>query len=161
VRTTPDPPADRTTVPEIASHLRLVLTRTARRLRTETSAGLGPSLGAALATIERFGPLSPSELADREGIRRPSATRVVARLEEEGLIERRPDPADGRSFRVALTADGVAYVAEVRSRKDAFLAQRLEALSAEDRATLDRAADLLERLLEDPAGGPRPEDPAA
>ena len=137
-------------MPEVAAHLRLSITRAARRLRTEASGGLGPSLGAALATVERWGPLTPSELADREGIRRPSATRLVARLEEEGLVAREPDPTDGRSFRVSLTPEGAAHIQEVRSRKDAFLARRLEALSPEDRATLDRASDLLERLLEDP-----------
>ena len=141
------PPREGT--PEIAVHLRLVITRTARRLRTEASAGLGPSLGAALATIERFGPLTPSEVADREGIQRPSATRLVARLEEEGLVVRQRDPHDGRSFRVAATEAGAAHLAEVRSRKDAFLAERIAVLDPEERAVLDRAADLLERLLED------------
>jgi DNA-binding MarR family transcriptional regulator len=135
--------------PEIAAHLRLVITRTARRLRTEASAGLGPSLGAALATIDRFGPLTPSEVAEREGIQRPSATRLVARLEEEGLVGREKDPHDGRSFRVAATPAGVEHLREVRSRKDAFLAERIDALDPEERAVLDRAADLLERLLED------------
>lgn len=144
--------APRASVPEVAAHLRLVVTRTARRLRTEASGGLGPSLGAALATVERWGPLTPSELAEREGIRRPSATRIVARLEEEGFVARERDPDDGRSFRVALTAAGVDHIRDVRSRKDAFLARRLETLSPEDRATLDRASDLLERLLEDAPG---------
>lgn len=123
----------------------------ARRLRTEAGAGLGPSLGAALATVGQHGPLTPSEIADREGIRRPSATRIVARLEEEGFVSRTPDPDDGRSFRVEITEAGVAHILEVRSRKDAFLAQRIAALPPEDREVLDRAADLLERLLEDPA----------
>ncbi|CAB4909004.1 unannotated protein [freshwater metagenome] len=150
MRTTTTDAPDRSSVPEVAAHLRLVITRTARRLRTEASAGLGPSLGAALATVERWGPLSPSELADREGIRRPSATRIVARLEEEGLVAREPDPDDGRSFRVTLTPEGADHIRDVRSRKDAFLARRLERLTPEDRATLDRASDLLERLLEDP-----------
>ncbi|MEV4421073.1 MarR family transcriptional regulator [Patulibacter sp. NPDC049589] len=150
MRTTPSPGDLRTSVPEIAAHLRLVITRTARRLRAEAGAELGPSLGAALATVERFGPLSPSELASREGIRRPSATRLVARLEEEGLVGREPDPEDGRSFRVSLTDAGVEHIRDVRSRKDAFLSRRLEELSDEDRATLDRASDLLEQLLEDP-----------
>ena len=150
-----DPPstdAPRDSVPEVAAHLRLVVTRTARRLRTEASGGLGPSLGAALATVERWGPLTPSELAEREGIRRPSATRIVARLEEEGFVARERDPDDGRSFRVALTAAGAEHIRDVRSRKDAFLARRLEALPPEDRATLDRASDLLGRLIDDAPG---------
>lgn len=154
------PSADsRASVPEVAAHLRLVVTRMARRLRTEAGTGLGPSLGAALATVERFGPLSPSELADREGIRRPSATRLVAKLEEGGYVTREPDPDDGRSFRVSLSVVGAEHIRDVRSRKDAFLTRRLQELSAEDRATLDRASDLLERLLEDHPGDRR--DPRA
>jgi hypothetical protein len=69
--TSPAPP--RTDTASIAAHLRLVVVRAARRLRTEASSGLGPSLGAALATIDRFGPLTPSDVAEREAIRRPSA----------------------------------------------------------------------------------------
>jgi DNA-binding MarR family transcriptional regulator len=149
VRTT-SPAPTREGTSEIAAHLRLVITRAARRLRTEASAGLGPSLGAALATIERFGPLTPSEVAEREGIQRPSATRLVARLEEAGLVARQKDPHDGRSFRVAATDAGAAHLREVRSRKDAFLAERIAALHPDERAVLDHAADLLERLLEDP-----------
>jgi len=127
-----------------------VIARTARWLRHESIedvALLGPTLGAALATIERHGPLSPSELAERERVRRPSATKIVARLEEEGLVVRTPDPHDGRSCRVAVTEAGSAHLHEVRSRKDHVLAQRLEGLSAADRRTLDEAAEILERLL--------------
>jgi DNA-binding MarR family transcriptional regulator len=104
---------------------------------------------AALATIERHGPLTPSELAARERIQRPTATRLVARLEEDGLIARTADPVDRRSFLIALTPEGEALLREVRTRKDAFLAERLRRLSPEDRATLNRAADLLEDLLQD------------
>ena len=60
--------------------------RTARRLRQEAGGELSPSLTAALSTVERHGPLTPSEVAARERIQRPTATRVLARLEEEGLI---------------------------------------------------------------------------
>jgi DNA-binding MarR family transcriptional regulator len=148
---TSSPLPPRTDTAEIAAHLRLVVVRAARRLRTEANGGLGPSLGAALATIDRFGPLTPSGVAEREAIQRPSATRLIARLEEEGLVSREPDPADGRSSLVAVTPAGAAHLAAVRSRKDAFLADRLDGLDPDDRATLDRAADILERLLEDRA----------
>jgi DNA-binding MarR family transcriptional regulator len=135
---------------DLAARLRLGITRTARRLRQEAGGSLSPSQIAALATIERHGPLTPSELAQRERVQRPTVTRVLARLEEAGLAQRAGDPADRRSSLVTITADGRELLAAQRTRKDAYLARRLEALDAADRATLERAAELLERLLEDP-----------
>jgi DNA-binding MarR family transcriptional regulator len=134
---------------DLASHLRLTIARTARRLRQEGGTELSPSMTAALATIERHGPMTPSELATRERIQRPTATRVIARLEEMGLIGRTPDPQDRRSSLVSVTPDATALMAEQRTRKTAFLAERLERLGAEDRAALERAADVLERMLEE------------
>jgi DNA-binding MarR family transcriptional regulator len=132
---------------DLVVRLRLVIARTARRLRQEAGEDLSPSQAAALATIERHGPLTPSELADRERVKRPTATRVIARLEASGLVDRTRDPQDGRSSLVALTPAGRALVARVRTRKDAYLARRLRELDAEERATLDRAAAILERVL--------------
>lgn len=132
---------------ELASRLRFALARSARRLRQEAGTGLSSSLTAALATIERGGPMTPSELADAERVRRPTITRVLARLEEEGLITRTPDPADRRSTLVAVTAAGSALLADGRTRKDAFLSEQLDGLSAADRETLARAAAILEDLL--------------
>jgi DNA-binding MarR family transcriptional regulator len=144
VRTTSPP-----TLAAQADRLRLVLARTARRLRQEAGTDLGPSLVAALGTVERRGPLTPSEVAAHERIQRPTATRLIARLEEQGLIERTAAPGDARSCLLSITPAGAAALAEIRTRKDAFLAQRLRILPAEDRATLARAADLLEELLQD------------
>jgi Transcriptional regulators len=135
--------------PPLAARLRLAIARTARRLRQEAGGGLSPTLTSALATVDRHGPLTPSELAARERIQRPTATRLVAKLEGDGLIARTADPVDGRSFLVALTPEGKTLLHELRTRKDAFLAERLRKLPAEDRATLARAAELLEGLLED------------
>jgi DNA-binding MarR family transcriptional regulator len=137
-----------TSPPDLATRLRLAVTRTARRLRQEGTVGFSPSQGAMLATIERHGPLTPSELAQRERVQRPTVTRMLGRLEEDGIVQRAADPADGRSFLVSLTPHGRELLGEVRSRKDAYLAQRLQALSDEERAALDRAADVLEHLLE-------------
>jgi DNA-binding MarR family transcriptional regulator len=136
---------------DLAVRLRLVVARTARRLRQEAGGELTPSQAAALATIDRHGPLTPSELADRERVRRPTATRVIAVLEQAGLIDRAPDPYDRRSCLVAVSADGRELLAGMRTRKNAYLAQRLRALSSEERATLDRAAAILERVLEEDA----------
>jgi DNA-binding MarR family transcriptional regulator len=132
----------------LAAQLRLVITRTARRLRQEAASDLGPSQTAALATIERHGPLTPSELARIERIQRPTATRIVARLEEAGLVERVADPADGRSFTVSATAEARTLMNRLRTRKNAYLARRLRSLEEQDLATLDRAAEILEDLLE-------------
>jgi DNA-binding MarR family transcriptional regulator len=134
---------------DLATRLRLAVTRTARRLRQEAGGELSPTLAAALATVARHGPLTPSELATRERIQRPTATKLLAKLEAPGLVARTADPADGRSSLLAITPAGAALLAETRTRKDAYLARRLRSLSAEDRATLRRASDILERLLED------------
>src|SRR5213595_1691919 len=140
------------TAPHLASRLRLAVARTARRLRQEAGGGLSPTLSAALASIESHGPLTPSELADRERIKRPTATRLIGTLEDGGHVTRTSDPSDRRSSLIAVTPEGRELMRTLRTRKDAYLAQRLRKLSAEDRETLDRAAHVLERLLEeDPA----------
>jgi DNA-binding MarR family transcriptional regulator len=118
-------------------------------MRQEAGQELSPSLTTALATVERHGPLTPSELAARERIQRPTATRVLARLEDEGLIARTPDPQDRRSALVSITPAGSDLLADLRTRKTLFLARRLETLSPEERATLGRAANILERMLEE------------
>jgi DNA-binding MarR family transcriptional regulator len=135
---------------ELATRLRLALARSARRLRQEAGTDLSPSQTAALAVIERSGPLTPTELAARERIQRPTVTRLLGRLEEAGLVDRAADPADRRSSLVTITPAGRELLAAARTRKDAFLSARLDALDAEDRATLERAAALLERMLEEP-----------
>ena len=137
-----------TSDPELASRLRFALARTARRLRQEAGTGLSPSLTAALATVERCGPLTPSELADAERVRRPTVTRMLGHLEDEGLITRTPDPADRRSTLIAITPAGAALLAAARTRKDVFLSERLDGLSPADRETLARAAAILEGMLE-------------
>jgi DNA-binding MarR family transcriptional regulator len=138
---------------DLAVRLRLAIARTARRLRQEAGGELSPSQTTALATIDRHGPLTPSELAVRERIQRPTVTRIVARLEEAGRVRRTRDPQDGRSSLVALTPAGRELLARGRTRKDAYLARRLRELDAEERATLQRAAAILERLLEEEGRG--------
>jgi DNA-binding MarR family transcriptional regulator len=134
---------------DLAVRLRLAIARTARRLRQEAGAELSPSKTAALSTIDRHGPLTPSELAARERIQRPTVTRLVAGLEEDGLVQRTRDPQDRRSSLVALSPAGRELLARGRTRKDAYLARRLRELDADERATLQRAAAILERLLEE------------
>ncbi|HEX5147338.1 MAG TPA: MarR family transcriptional regulator [Conexibacter sp.] len=124
----------------------------ARRLRQESGTGTetSPTLTAALATIEREGPLTPSALAAHERIQRPTATRAVARLEAAELVTRTADPADGRVSHVGITPAGRALLKRIRSRKNQYLAQRLRDLTPAERETLAQAAALLERLLAQP-----------
>jgi DNA-binding MarR family transcriptional regulator len=136
---------------DLASRLRIAVVRTHRRLRQEAGGELSPTLLAALGTVSRHGPLTPSELAQRERVQRPTATRLLARLEAPGYVTRTPDPQDGRSSLVAISPSGRALLDDLRHRKDAFLARRLRGLSTEERATLRRAAAILERVLEDGA----------
>src|SRR5919198_4811324 len=138
--TTPGTRVDQGDLSGLAAHLRLVITRTARRLRQQGGTDLGPSQLSALASVERHGPLTPSELARIERIQRPSATRIVSRLEDAGLVERVADPADGRSFTVSATAEGAALMNKLRTRKNAYLARRLRGLGSEELEALARAA---------------------
>ena len=133
---------------EVASHLRITIARVARRLRQEAGGDLTAAQTAALATVERHGPLTPSELADIERVRRPSATRIIARLADAGLVERAGDPSDGRVSLVSITKAGSAELKRLRTRKNAYLARRLRELDAPDVQALERAAEVLERMLE-------------
>ncbi|HSS32817.1 MAG TPA: MarR family transcriptional regulator [Solirubrobacterales bacterium] len=138
-----------------AAKLRMALVRTARRLRQEAageSSGLTPTSVAALATVERHGPLTPSELAAIERVQRPTMTRTLGCLEREGLVDRTPDPTDGRSSLVAINAAGRERLRRLRGRKNAYLARRMRELSADEVETLERAAEILDRMRE---GEPR------
>lgn len=137
-------------VAETAARLRLAIVRTARRMRQEAGE-LSPTLTAALASIDRLGPMTPSELADAERVKRPTATRIAATLERDGLIERVTDPADKRSCFLSATPEGRAMMTRVRKRKDAYLSKRIRPMEDGDIETLERAAAVLERMLEDPA----------
>jgi DNA-binding MarR family transcriptional regulator len=140
-----------TVATDLSPRLRLAITRTARRLRQEADAGLSPSLTAALATLERHGPLTPSRLAEIERIQRPTVTRLLATLEKDGLVEREADPDDGRVSHVGITKEGRALVKKLRSRKNAYLSKRLRNLDDHELETLERATAILERILEEPA----------
>jgi DNA-binding MarR family transcriptional regulator len=157
IQKSPDPQLDPTLsgssdLTELAARLRMAIVRAARRLRQE-AAGEGteltPTAGSALAAVERHGPVTPSELARIERIKRPTATRILRVLEEAGLVDRAPDPADGRSALVSANAAGRERLRRLRGRKNAFLARRMRDLSDDDVETLDRAAGILERLLEE------------
>ena len=148
-----------TPLTDSAARLRMAIVRTARRLRQEAAAGGGaeltPTAASALATVERHGPLTPSELAEIERVQRPTATRTLRGLSEAGLVDRAPDPDDGRSALVSVNAAGRERLRRLRGRKNAYLARRMRDLSAADRETLERAAAILEQVLEQPRAARR------
>jgi len=131
---------------EMAARLRLSATRLARQLRQQASSGLTPSQLSAIATISNRGPLTLGALAEHERVAPPSITRVVAKLEEEGLVVREVDAVDRRISRVATTAAGESLLAQSRKRKNAWLAARLRELDPEQQAQLHAALDVLDAL---------------
>ena len=147
---------DRTQTPlrpaELAATLRVALWRAVRRMRHESGAELSPTLHAALGSVEAHGPITAGQLAAHEHVRKPTMTRTIRELVDRDLIERLPDPLDGRVTWLHVTPAGVTLLRSARRRTDAYLAQRLKKLSAQDRETLARAAEVLERLAEQEDG---------
>lgn len=139
------PQPSETDLADLAAHLRVATARLARRLRQESS-DLPPTLDAALATIFREGPLTLGALADHEQIARPSATRVVKKLEGRGLVERRTDEEDRRVVWVELTPAGRRHVEATRQRRTAWLAKELGRLPEADVRRLAAALGVLESL---------------
>lgn len=142
---------------ELVARLRLAVGRLARRLRQETGGEISASQLSALASVDRLGPLTLGELAAVERVRPPTTTRVVANLEELGLVVRRPDPRDRRVARVETSEAGRRFLERSRLQKDAFLAERMAALSRDELRAVAPAVEVLERLLEEslPPDGPR------
>lgn len=131
----------------LASALRVSLARLNRRLRRQAAVHtLTPTQFATLAAVERHSGITPGELAELEKVQPPSMTRVIAALEERGLVARSPHPTDRRQVTVSVTEAAEKLLKEERRRKEAWLTQRLKELSPEERAILRQAAPLLEKL---------------
>ncbi|MEY9844293.1 MFS family permease/DNA-binding MarR family transcriptional regulator [Streptacidiphilus sp. BW17] len=134
------------------TRLRLAIARLYRQMaQASHSQDLNLSQLSALARIEEHGPLRLGELASREGVAAPSMTRTLTALSYGGLIERRPDPDDRRSFLVTATPQGLALLARLRQERSELLADRIGRLTAEQREALRSALDVLELLLDQPA----------
>lgn len=137
-----------TSAAELAGLLRLAVLRLGRRLRANPAdAAVGPGGRAVLGTLRDRGPLSPGELARRETVQPPAMTRVLAALEAQALISRSPHPTDRRQSVVTLTEAGSRLVQEIQTR-EAWLAERIKTLPAADRAVLEAALPVLDRLTQ-------------
>ncbi|MFG1707533.1 MarR family winged helix-turn-helix transcriptional regulator [Nonomuraea sp. M3C6] len=131
----------------LASALRVSMARLTRRLRRQAAAhSLTPTQFATLAAVERHSGITPGELAELEKVQPPSMTRVIAALEERGLLARRPHPTDRRQVTVTVTEAAEKLLKEERRRKEAWLTQRLKELTPEERSILRQAAPILEKL---------------
>jgi DNA-binding MarR family transcriptional regulator len=131
----------------LASELRVVLGHLIRRLRAEHRFSL--SQGSVLGRLDREGPQSTSGLAELERVRPQSMGQTVADLEAQGLVERSPDPTDGRRFLIELTEAGRSELYEDRRHREGWLAEAIEtSLTAEERRALEQATRLMARLAE-------------
>ncbi|RCS71163.1 MarR family transcriptional regulator [Brachybacterium alimentarium] len=133
---------------DLPQHLALVCSQFSRLAARRSEVGVGAVSWRVVSTIERHGPLRLSEIADRERVSRPTATTVIKRLEEEGLVQREGDPTDSRSSLVTTTEQGSAQLAAWRRQLAVGVGGLLAPLPAEDLATLDRAAEILAGLVD-------------
>jgi DNA-binding MarR family transcriptional regulator len=132
---------------ETAARLRVLIARLARQLRQHGPGDLTLSQWSALATVEQHAPLRIGDLADRERVSAPTATRLVAMLAEAGLLERTSDPVDRRSAYVALSDQGREKLEWARSARTASLATRISDLADGDADRLRELLPVLEALL--------------
>jgi DNA-binding MarR family transcriptional regulator len=124
--------------------------RLSRRLRQQGNVGITPSQLAVLGTLERNGACTLGRLAESEAVQPPSMTRIVAALEELGLVERRPREGDRRSYEIALAPRGRRAIDSIRAHRNTWLLERLETLDARQLDDLWRGVAAIQKLLEVP-----------
>ena len=132
------------------TRLRVALARLSRRLRKHELAGLTPTQLAALATVERSGPMRLGDLAAAEGIAPSTLTRLVTALEDSGYVRRFADPSDARASTLAITPGGHETLERLRTESTMVLAASLRLLTPAQRAALAEALPVLEQLAEVP-----------
>lgn len=138
---------ERTTAEPLAKTLRDAITRLGRRVRQARPVGdLTFSQLSALTSLQLAGALTPRELADVERVQPPTMTKIVGKLEEQGLVARTPHPTDRRQVILAATDQGRAVYAQYERARNEWLAQALEQLTPEERDTLAQAAEILQRV---------------
>ncbi len=130
----------------LAEDLRATLGRFVRGVKTQANTPT-TSQSETLSLLDRAGPLSVAELADRRKVRHQSMRLVAGQLESDGLISKMPNPADGRSQLLTITESGQAELFRAREARTAQIAGLIEErLSDEERQTLQAAIRIIERL---------------
>jgi DNA-binding MarR family transcriptional regulator len=130
------------------TRLRVALARLSRRLRRHELAGLTPTQLAALATVERSGPMRLGDLAAAEGIAPSTLTRLVTALEDSGYLRRYADPSDARASTMAITPRGRDALERIRTESTLMLTASLGLLTSAQRSALADALPVLEQLAE-------------
>ncbi|MFF1608711.1 MarR family winged helix-turn-helix transcriptional regulator [Amycolatopsis sp. NPDC058278] len=135
---------------DLSRRVREGVGRLSWRMRAEADrTSPGPALLAVLSRLYRAGTQTPTELAEAERLQPQSLTRILAALTIRGLIEREPDPDDGRRSRISINANGLAVLREYSAQRERWLAGALEStLSPTERQLLRLAADLLIRVAD-------------
>ncbi|SOC56410.1 MarR family winged helix-turn-helix transcriptional regulator [Ornithinimicrobium cerasi] len=141
------PASDPDDIASLAHAVRISCMRVARRVRFDADNTVAPHLFSVLARLAEE-PRTVGELACIEKVSAPSMSRAVAQLVEPGLVERHSDEHDGRLVRLSLTDAGREVVRTERARRDAWMTERLEGLSAEERDVLRRATAILESVVD-------------
>ena len=138
-------------VEAVADRLHSAALHLLRRLRTEDDAlGVSPPRLSALSVVVFAGPIGIGALAAAEGVAAPTMTRLVDGLERDGLVRRRPDPADARGVLVEPTTAGKRFLTKGRLQRVRTLAEGLAGLTSEELADIRRGADLIERVTRVP-----------
>ena len=137
-------------VGQVAAALRVSIGLLLRRLRqVQVKGELSLPESSALVRLDRGGPTTPGELAKLEQISPQSMGATLAALETRGLVERRPDPRDGRRVVLSATEAGRAVLLDRRNERTGQLAQALSAgFTPAELSQLMAAAPLLERLAQ-------------
>lgn len=137
---------------DLAAELRVTLNALVRRLRDQAEGSdLTRSQSSVLARLERDGPATSSALARLEGIRPQSMGKIITALEEQGLIEGKPDARDGRKTILSLTEAAVEEYRSGRLKREDWLSKAIgSSLSADDVAILASATNMLRRLAQSP-----------
>jgi DNA-binding MarR family transcriptional regulator len=133
----------------VADQLRPTLLRLARELRREKIAGVSPHQVTLLVAIKYAPGVTVGELAAEERVSTAAMSKRVSRLQRDGLVARTKSEADRRCVGLTLTEEGQRALRRVRSRRTAWLASRLSALSPAELASVEGAAEPLARLLEE------------
>ncbi|HVI54525.1 MAG TPA: MarR family transcriptional regulator [Luteibacter sp.] len=145
----PKPPSDFPGVDIAAADLLTACGQLVRRLRAETNnQELSWSQMAVLARLESAGPMSIADMARAESVKPQSMGVTLSVMEDEGLLERRPHPTDGRQFLFALTVAGVEARRRVRAAKQTWLAGAVATLTADEQRDLLTAAAVIRRLAD-------------
>lgn len=132
---------------QLATVMRDAITRLNRRVRQGRPVGdLTIAQLSALTSLELAGALSPRELADVERVQPPTMTKIICKLEERGLVQRTPHPTDGRQVILSPTEQGRAVYARFERARDTWLARHFAELTPEERETLHRAAEILQKV---------------